>query len=341
MPTNVIDAKNLKQVKLLHQYWLAVATAVGVDPYEMDISAVAASPNGRLLAVGGCSKPLEQDLRSGNVYCGGQDPQSSDGTPFLLILDANTEDLIGTIPENKTGTTVADLMFTPDGKKLIYAIQPGRFMVWDIASNQTSATLWDGETSAPRIAISPDGRWIALKTTDRVEIWDTQTEKVVQDLPGFFRPQFSLDGTRIVVPVDRQFIVYETGTWNELLRFGMPCDCVYALSPNLSLLATAQGAPVENAPITIWDTSTGVQIHSLQAGRGFTTFLSFTPDGQMLWWAGDHGDLTAWDTSEWKFLADNIGGITPIFNLDGFQFVKDGRHYVLFSDLLLALYGLP
>jgi hypothetical protein len=47
----------------------------------------------------------------------------------------------------------------------------------------------------------------------------------------------------------------------------------------------------------------------------------------------------AWDTSEWNFLAENIGGITPIFNLHGFQFVGDGRHYLLLSDLLLGLYG--
>ncbi len=55
--------------------------------------------------------------------------------------------------------------------------------------------------------------------------------------------------------------------------------------------------------------------------------------------AGKRGDLTAWDTGEWNFLAENIGGITPILNLHGFQFTGAGRHYLLFSDLLLALYG--
>jgi WD40 repeat protein len=121
----------------------------------------------------------------------------------------------------------------------------------------------------------------------------------------------------------------------------MPCDCIYTVSPNLSLLATSERAQAETSPITIWDTSTGVQLQSLQPDKGITTFLAFTPDGQMLWRASDRGNLTAWDTSEWNFLGENIGGVTPIFNLRSFQFVGDGRHYLISSDLLLALYGLP
>lgn len=340
-PTDVISPENLKEVRLLHQYWLAVATAAGVDPYEMDISAIAASPDGRLIAVGGCSKRLEADLRSGNVYCNGNDPESPDGVPFLLIVDADTENVVETIPENEAKTTIADLAFTPDGEKLIYAVHPGKFVMWDIPSNQMEAALWEGETSAPRIAVSPDGRWIALKTTDEVNLWDTASEELVAEIPGYFQPQFSADSQKILVYHDQEFVIHETNTWAEVLRFGMPCDCVYAISPSLSLLATSERTSSENTPIVIWDTSTGVQIESLQAGRGFTAFLAFTPDGKMLWRASDRGDLKAWETGEWNFLAENIGGVTPIFNLQGFQFVGDSRHYLLLSDLLLGLYGVP
>lgn len=345
IPTDGLQGDNLKQVKLLHQYWLAVATAAGVDPYEMDISAVASTPDGRLIAVGGCSMPLEADLRSGNVYCSNADSKNPGRIPFLLILDANTETVLWTLPENKPGATIGDLAFTPDGRKLIYAVQsgnqPGKFAVWDVIAGRSESTLWEGETSAPRIAISPNGRWIALKTTDKTEIWDTASGKFVTEIPAYFRPQFSADSQRILVYHDRSFVIHETGTWAELLRIGMPCDCVYAASPSLSLLATSEHAPAQGAPIIIWDTSTGVRVKSLQAGKRFTAFLAFSPDGKMLWRAGEHGDLTAWETGEWNFLANNIGGITPVFNLHGFQFTGDGRHYLLFSDLLIALYGLP
>jgi len=341
IPTDVINPDNIKQLRLLHQYWLTVATAVGVDPYEMDISAFAASPDGRFIAVGGCSKSLEADLRSGNVYCNGNDPENPDGVPFLLILEANTEKVVGTIPENEAKTTIADLAFTPDGEKLVYAVHPNKFAMWNVASGQVESVLWEGETSAPKIAVSPDGRWIALKTTDQVNIWDTASGELVAEIPAYFRPQFSADSQRILVYHDREFVIHETGTWTELLRFGMPCDCVYAISPSLSLLATSERPPAESAPVVIWDTSAGVQVQSLQAGKGFTAFLAFSPDGKMLWRASNRGDLTAWDTGEWNFLAENIGGITPIFNLQGFQFVGDSRHYLLLSDLLLGLYGPP
>ena len=340
VPMDAISPENLKEVKLLHEYWLAVATAADVDPYEMDISAVAASSDGQLLAIGGCSKAVEQDLRSGNVYCNGDDTQNVDGIPFLMILNANTESVIGIIPENEPGTTIADLAFTRDGTKLIYAIQPNKFALWDIASGQVESILWDGETSAPRIAVSPDGQWIALKTTDQIKIWDGTNEDFVAEIPAYFRPQFSADSGRMLVYGDREFIIYETGTWLELARFSTPCDCTYAFSPDLSLLATSERMPVENAPVLVWDISTGEQILSLPADRGFTAFLSFTPDGQMLWRVEERGDLTAWDTSDWQFLAGHIGGLVPVFNLHGFQFVDDGRHYLLFSDLHLGLYGL-
>lgn len=340
-PADAIRPETLKQVRLLHQYWLEVATEASVDPYEMDISAAALSPDGAFLAVGGCSKPLEEDLRSGNIFCDGQDSASLGGVPFLLILDTSTEEMIAIIPENEAETAIADLAFTPDGEKLVYAVHPGKFVVWDMNSGEVESILWEGETSAPHIAVSPDGRWIALKPTDQVLIWDTASKEFVAELPTYFRPQFSADSSRIAVFRDEEFIVYETGTWNELLRFGMPCDCIYALSPNLTLLATSERTPAESLFIKIWDTSTGAPLQTLQASRGVTAFLVFSPDGRMLWRADQRGELVAWNPSERTFLAENIGGITPIINLHGFKFSNDGRYYLLYSDLLLGLYGLP
>ena len=341
VPSDAISSDNLKQVRLLHQYWLTVANAAAVDPYQMSISALATSPDGKLIAVGGCSKPLEADLRSDNLYCNGVNSQNPDGVPFLIILDADTEDVIGTIPENQHDTTIADLAFTHDGKKLIYAIQPNKFAVWDIASAKIESVLWDGETSAPRIGVSPDDKWFAFKTTDHVQIWDTTSGKFVAEMPAFYRPQFSVDGKQILTNQGGEFVLYETNTWTELERFKIPCDCVYALSPDLSLLAASERIPTENAPILLWDVTTGEQLQSIEGTKGVTSFLAFTPDGSMLWRAGEHGDLTAWSTSDWQMLAENIGTFVPIINLRGFQFIDDGRHYLIFSDQHLGLYGLP
>lgn len=340
-PADAIRPENLKQVRLLHQYWLAVANQASVDPYEMDISAAALSLDGALLAVGGCSKPLEEDLRSGNIFCNGQDFANAGGIPFLLILHASTEEEITILPENEPETAIADLAFTPDGEKLIYAIHPGKIAMWDIDSGEVESILWEGETSTPTIAISPDGKWVAIKPTDQVLIWDVARKEFVAELPAYFRPQFSADSSRISVYRAGEFVVYETGNWTEVLRFGLPCDCVYALSPNLTLLATSERTPAESQFIMIWDTSTGIQVQTLQASRGMTALLVFSPGESMLWRADHNGELVAWDPEERTFLAETIGGITPIFNLQGFKFSNDGRYYLLYSDLLLGLYGLP
>lgn len=341
IPRDAIGPANLEQVKLLKEYWLIVAKAAGVDPYEMGLSAIAASSQGRYLAVGGCSKPLEADLRSGNTYCNGENAQNTEGLPFLLILDTTTEDVLGMVPGLGVGTTVADLAFTPDGKKLIYAVQPGSFAVWDVVSGQVESVLWEGETSMPRIAVSPDGKWIALKPADQVLVWDTTLGESVAEIPGYFRPQFSADSSRMLTYRDGEFIFYETGTWTELLRFDVPCDCVYAFSPDLTLFALSERAASEDAPIMIWDITTGDQVESLDGNEGLTAFLLFSPDGTMLWRAGERGDLKAWRTSDWELLAEHIGGFMPVFNLRSFQFVDDGRHYFLISDMHFGLYGRP
>jgi WD40 repeat protein len=341
LPVKTIHPEKLDQVRLLHQLWLVVATGAGVDPYEMDISTVAASADGRLLAVGGCSRPLEADLRSGNLFCNSADSESAEGVPFLLILDIGTEEILDRIPENETNTVIADLAFTPDSTKLIYAVHPGKFVEWEIDTGQPASLLWEGETSSPQIAISPDGRWIALKPSDEVFILDTASREVIAQLPAYFRPQFSMDNTRLAVYHDSQFVVYATDTWSEVVRFGLPCDCVYALSPALTQLATSERTQAEGALITVWDTSTGMPVQSLQASRGITAFLAFAPDGRMLWRADQRGELVAWETAQWTLLAEIIGGITPIFNLHDFRFLSGGRYYVLLSDLHLGLYGVP
>lgn len=341
IPRDAIGPDNLEQVQLLQEYWLIVATAAGVDPYEMGLSAVAASPQGRYLAVGGCSKPLEADLRSGNTYCNGESAQDTEGVPFLLILDTTTDNVIGMVPELEAGTTIADLAFMPDGETLIYALHPGGFATWDIVAGEVASVLWEGETSMPRIAVSPDSKWIAVKPTDQVLIWDTALEELVTEIPGYFEPQFSADGGRLLVYRDDEFIFYETGTWVELLRFGLPCDCAYAFSPDFSLFALSERAASENVPIVIWDIATGDQLQSLDGSDGLTAFLLFSPDGKMLWRAGEHGNLKAWSTDDWQLLADHIGGFMPIFNLRSFQIVDDGRHYFLISDMHFGFYGLP
>lgn len=341
LPQDAIGPDAVEQVRLLHEYWLAVATAAGVDPFEMDISSIAVSADGSLLAVGGCSKPLQADLRSGNVYCRDDEPEREAAIPFLLILDAGTESVIASIPENQVGTTIADLAFTHDGSKLIYAVHSGKFVMWDLLSGKVEAVLWVGDTSAPRIAVSPDGRWIALKTTDQARIWDTVHGDFAADIPGYFRPQFSADSSRVSVYHDTNFMIYDTVAWKAVTRFKLPCNCAYAFSPDLSLLATSDRAASENAATLIWHLTSSRQVNSLQAGRGYTAFLSFSPDGKLLWRAGDVGDLVAWDTSTWGLLGDNIAGATPRFNVRGFQFTDDGRHFVILSHMHIGLYGLP
>jgi WD40 repeat protein len=347
-------AVDLDRLIQLHEYSSAILRAPGV-PADFDrttTSALAYSPDGRFLAVGGCTAPLGGAIPS-RGYCGDPDSGSSTARTFLIVLDANTEGLVASLPETEPHTTITDLAFTHDGGIVFYTLHnpksDSQLFAWDMDSQRAEPYHWAGR-GYPSVDVSPDDRWLALDngtqddSTGKVSIFDLASGGLARELPaGYYDPHFSRDGTKLAIAPYGQVAVYEAGAWNMVGSIDLPCErrCYVALSPDLSLLATSE-ALQDNAPVLVSDIASGHQVQSLPAGDDNTRLLVFTPDGSMLWNLTDGAQVTVWDAETWQSLGSK-GFLRELYILDPgeIQFADNGRTLLVADFLFISLLGLP
>lgn len=361
VPVTGLAPGELDQLIELHEYSPAIVQAAGLgsDAGFPSLSAVDYSPDGRFLAVGGCTSSLHGG-DSGRGYCGSADDPSDDSSArtYLVILDANTEDLVAVLPETEADTTITDVAFTHAGDRLFYTLHhsksDSRLFVWEMSAQEAEPYQWAGP-GYPSIDISPDDRWLALDnlllddTTGRVSVWDLTSGQLARELPaGYYRPQFSSDGTKLAVAPYQQSVVYDTGTWEEVAFIELPCArCYFALSPDLSLLATSDADQV-GAPVIISDIATGQQVQSLPAGDVPTSMLVFTPDGSMFWNIMEDAQTVVWDADTWESFGsmDFLGSAVFLLGGSGYtlvdiQFAADGQSFLALTWFHTFLVGLP
>jgi WD40 repeat protein len=130
------------------------------------VQSLAFAPGGRSLAAAGATVGPDHQVREGHVrlYDMAQDPPARRATLTREIeapLRANLgQDLFG------------DVVFTPDGRR-VASIARSTLAIWDAATGVQRDSL---EPSSLRfldhLAISPDGRWLAVADAQGVKLID-------------------------------------------------------------------------------------------------------------------------------------------------------------------------
>jgi RNA polymerase sigma factor (sigma-70 family) len=151
------------------------------------VYAVAFSPDGKTLAMGGASPRVK-------------------GGCFLKLWDVQKEKLIGGTKETKQDEVGSDLdeavtslAFSPDGNLLAAACMDGKLRLFDGRTGEFK-TVWDDDSArAAWIVFSPDGKTLVSQSRDKtVKVWDVETAKVLRTLEGnkgwFLAAAFSPDG---------------------------------------------------------------------------------------------------------------------------------------------------
>lgn len=139
------------------------------------------------------------------------------------------------------------------------------------AAFHAEKATWDMGFPIYRIAVSPDGRWIAAgarddekKRSETIEILDRESGKVVHALPG----PSTLTIMRLV------------------------------FSPDSRFLASCAGGPV-----TIWDVITGKTVLTYTEHKARVIALSFHPNGEHLASAGADKTIRVWNHQTGKLFA--------------------------------------
>jgi len=180
------------------------------------VRALAASPDGALLAAGGdsadgvvslwdpetgaavCRLPGHGDRVRRAVFAGPRVLITSDGGALRWWDVSGCGRLLRTVPEDPAG----GLAVTPDGKTLVAATETGQLVFRDVASGAERRRVGGPPKRLTAAAVSPDGRTVATGgMAGLVRLWRAETGDELFPLidPGspVHGVAFSPDGTRL------------------------------------------------------------------------------------------------------------------------------------------------
>jgi RNA polymerase sigma factor (sigma-70 family) len=281
------------------------------------LSAVALSPDGKLLATSGGD---EETARLWDVATGTEVPQING-------------------PPDPRGSAVA---FSPDGKTL--AVTP---MSWDLQ-------LWDTGTGEPLfirpqrgpylapsnvVVFSSDGKRLTAALSDgTIRAWQTETGKELRQWQGKLQGTlrhlaFSPDG-RLLASADSSSGVYifEAALDKQVRRLKGDEQMVStaAFSPNGILLATAG----YDATIRLWEVNTGMELGQLRGHEGKINSVAFSPGGKMVASGGQDGTVRLWEVFTGKEARRFTGHRSSVTSV---AFAADGKTLASGSEDTTAL----
>ncbi len=247
------------------------------------VGPVAQSMNGTRIAVGG---------RRGRVYLFTADPLAEMG-----FIDAHPI------------VAVEQVIFTPDGQRLITVGRGGSLKVWAFAEgNEPLHDFGRFETEPFQLAVSPDGMLLAVAFSDEIRFWRLDDYTPVMSIP-----------------------VGE----NEAAGY-------IGFSPDGALLVSYGAGDA----VTLWEVATGRRVVDLPGHRQSVVGAVFSGDLLLTGTRGsglDLWDLTALDSMTGSEVQINRSQIAPP-NVDLYRFAwsPDGK-WIVFSDVdgRVYLLGVP
>lgn len=302
-------------------------SAINYTGNEATIDAVALSPDGSYVAIGGCIRPALSQCPDEVVG----------GRPFLVILDSGTGDLITNIPVKNS--TITSVMFTLDSQKLISSLIPFEVKVWDVKTGKAERTIIkeDAQRAYYKIQLSPDGTQLAIVQRDRLLVLNVDTGEVIARVPavriGSDLPLYNVDGSRILVFKSAEpyaLTVYDTSTWEPVSTIDLPNSSSVAFSPDGRQVVTVDNASPRG--LFVWDADNGGQIARLPETYEQIFGITIAPDTGLLYVNGyggpdDLGGLSVWDIQTQK----RLGVLFDFDETSRLRFSPDGQ-YLLSSN---------
>ena len=214
---------------------------------------------------------------------------------------------------------------SPDESLFATADKDGAIHLWDAATGRAVQTLKGHEKWVYQLLFTPDGRrLISTSPDDTTRIWDVasgrQTHKLVS--PGLSRLAVSPDGRWLAVN-GRSTAVWDLATGQEKVRM-TTAGGELAFSPDGRQLAEVGGGVRRNEPgtVTLWGVSTGMAQRALIGHKSRVYGVDFSRDGRMLATGDAEGHLFLWELASGRKRHEFVGHESAIRSL---AFSPDGR----------------
>jgi WD40 repeat protein len=174
------------------------------------------------------------------------------------------------------------------GSVLATADSRGRVAVWDNEPDWMIERLLDSRTDASSVALSPDGRLLAVGELGAgISVWNVRSHRRLPIAASALRwakfMAFNHDGSKLaaVSNSNRDIVIWSLARCGEisLLRGQVPFHSV-AFSPDGRYLAC--GEIGDRPSVVVWDVETGKPWRNLQGSEGAVQSVTFSADGRFL-----------------------------------------------------------
>jgi len=220
-----------------------------------------------------------------------------------------------------TPADIADEAFSPDGSSILFSLYDGAVQLYDV---QSGDMRWESQfTSAPWVAISPDGRY-ALVTDGLGHLLNLATGEEVHQ---FTAPSsgwvgavdFSPDGRSILATGEDSSWIQDVESGEVLREFtGTAIDAAFSPDGHIVLTLNTDGI------IRVWDARSGQEIREMSSQAVGQSNLVVSPDGRDVA-AGNGNTARLWDVTTGEQIQELVGHaevITSIaYSPDGYYLV--------------------
>ncbi len=262
-----------------------------IAPLGAELSGIAFSPDGRLLAVGaGTGIRLYETA-------GWREAGKLEGHPNMILSVA----------------------WSPDGKTLAAGGFEGTVVEWNAAMGERKKTWAAHASYVGALAWSPDGKALLTGSLDgTARVWDMRSGTELKALPvrgvQTVAAAFSPDGRRAATSgANGQIRIWKAEAWEEetALTGGRNENTAIAFSADGRWLASGGGGDVA---VRLWNLDRGRVDRELRGHAGHVAAARFTRDGRYVVSAGDT-TVRVWELSTGRELAQmahHTGGLTGL-----------------------------
>jgi WD40 repeat protein len=233
---------------------------------------------------------------------------------------------------------VIDMVFTPDGKKLISAGMDNKIVIWDTETWEKITTLEGHTKSVNSIALSSNGQKVVSGSTDKtLKLWDFSTYEEIQTLKGHKHTVSAVivspnDEYIVSGSYDKSVILWSLETGEEIVskKTGRARP---RFSPKGELFIGGEGGKVSMLKLTELDLVTDFQAH-----EAYVMDFMFTNKGNSLVTSGYDNKIKIWDTHRWN--EEKIIDIQPKGGVYSLAISPDDKDIALTRDHQLNIYSL-
>jgi dipeptidyl aminopeptidase/acylaminoacyl peptidase len=288
-------------------------------PAADPLSALAFSPDGRLLAAGIGRQVVLYHAGTGQVAATlGDHPGPLTSVRFTpdggaLVAAGGRPGLFGSVTvwdltqrqkrldAHGHSDSILAVEVAPDGRSLATAGYDTQVLIWDLATGKVVRRLKDHSDAVHGLAFSPDGKTLASCAADRtVKLWDwtsgRRTTTLSESTAELYAVAFTPDGSHVLAGgVDRSIRMWRIERGEARLeRSAFAHD-----APLLRLAVSADGkrlaSSAEDRTVRFWKLDTLTPEESIPAQADWVQALAFSPDGQRLALGRYDGSLAFWD----------------------------------------------